>query len=489
MNNAIPNRWQALLSATRLSGRAAFAFLARSLQQLSTLVITLLAARFLPPQDYGIYSLGIVFIVLVQTLTYTGFYQFILTSRQDDALVLSTCFWLIAGLVSFASLVLAAGAWPLQWLFDAPHLGPVLFLLAALQPLASLGAWSSAALLRRGETMLNFQIMFAQNIMALIGGTILLCAWHSLYALVAFRGIRVLAGALLYASFGRDFPSLRFSPDLARTATRFSASLYGSRFLGFLSQYAADLLLGVLHSPAEVGLYRFGNRLATGVTDAAMQPMSNFAAAQLGEAARKGTDISCTLARLSGTIALLAGMLAATITVLADDAIHLFFQPSYTAALVVTYAMALRALAGSGKLLLEPAFAALGRTSWVMLFNLVTSIVAVCAIFATSPLGLVALAWGQVMVMLASTAFAFYLLNRHGGIAMEGCLRNVALAVLLATGFGLALGFACAQIPSLLAIAHLQGFVLQVLVACGLAVPVLALAIRLRVFNLSVFSG
>lgn len=37
---------------------AVFAFTARSLQQASTLVITLLAAHFLLPAEYGIYSLG-----------------------------------------------------------------------------------------------------------------------------------------------------------------------------------------------------------------------------------------------------------------------------------------------------------------------------------------------------------------------------------------------------------------------------------------------
>ena len=215
--------------AGRQGAKALFAFTARSLQQASTLLVTLLAARILPPAQYGIYSLGIVFIVLVQTMTYTGFYQFILTTKDDDKAVLSTCFWMIVGLVSLASLGLALAAFPLEWIFQAKPLGTVLLLLALIQPLASIGAWSSAAMLRRGEIMRNFTVMFAQNLVALVGGVLLLWFWHSIYALVAFRYLRVMTGAVLYAALGRDRPQLLFRKDLARKATAFSGGLYGSR--------------------------------------------------------------------------------------------------------------------------------------------------------------------------------------------------------------------------------------------------------------------
>ncbi|MCJ2183523.1 oligosaccharide flippase family protein [Novosphingobium sp. 1949] len=482
-------RREALLKANRQIARAGFAFLARSLQQISTLVMTLLAGRYLLPGEYGVYSLGILFIILIQTLTYTGFYQFILTSKEEDSLVLSTCFWLILGLVSLASLLLAGAAWPLEWVFDAPDLGLVLLFLAVTQPLASVGAWSSAALLRRGQAMLNFRIMFAQNLAALVGGAALLWLWHSIFALVAFRAIRVVSGAILYAVLGRDCPRFLYSRALASKAMAFSASLYASRFLSFLSQYAADLLLGIFHSTTQVGLYRFGNRMATAVTDAATQPMSNFAAMQFGAAARAERDMAGVLARFTGTIALLTGFLGALIVVFARDAVVTFFNPSYAAGLLVTYAMALRALAGSGKLLLEPAFAALGRTQWVMFFNLATSVVAVATVFATSPWGLEVLAWAQVAVTLGSTLFAFYLLHRHGRVAIAGCLRNLALALVLSLLFGVCVEGLRSEVLPHVALPFAQGVPFAVLAAGLLALPFLALAIRLRVFCLDVFSG
>ena len=215
---------------------ALFAFMARSLQQISTLVITFLAAAFLLPAEYGVYALSIVFIMLLQTLTYTGFYQFVVTSSHPDDEVLSTSFWLITGLSCAASLLLALAAYPLEWLFDADQLGTVILLLAISQPFSSFGAWASAALLRRGAVNTNFVVMFAQNLISLIGGALLLIAWESLFALVAFRYIRVFVGLTLYLIVGARFPGFHFKRSLAKKATAFSGGLYGSRFAGLSRQ-------------------------------------------------------------------------------------------------------------------------------------------------------------------------------------------------------------------------------------------------------------
>lgn len=453
------------------------------------MLVTLLAARFLHPAQYGVYSLGVVFLVLVQTMTYTGFYQFILTARDDDAEVLSTSFWLIAGLVSLASLVLALVAYPLEWLFRADGLGGVLILLAAVQPLASIGAWSSAALLRRGAIMTNFTVMFLQNLVALVGGVALLWFWHSIYALVAFRYLRVLSGAILYALLGRDRPRLLFRPALARKAVAFSGGLYGSRLLNFLARYAADLLLGMLHSPAAVGLYRFGNRVATGATDIINQPMASFAATQFGAAARRDEDLAEPLARFAGTVTLLGGIVGAAIIVFARDVIVLFFQPSYLPALAVTVAMALRGAAGVGQLLLEPAFAALGRTAWVMVFDLVSTVIAVAAIFAASPLGLGALAWTQALVVLGTTAWAFHLLRVKGRIAIRRAVRNFIGAIALSGAYGVALSFTFRGISSGLGPGRIEALGLGLVAAMVLALGILVAAARLRIFSLRTFSG
>lgn len=468
-------------------GMALFAFASRSLQQVATFVITLLAARFLLPAEYGIYAIAIVFVMLIQTMTYSGFYQWIVNAKDDDDVVLGTAFWMIFGLATAASVLLAVAALPLSWAFEAPDLFPVLLALSAIQPLAGIGAWYSAALLRRGAVTTHFSIMFVQNLTALIGGSILLWSWQSLYALVAFRYLRVLTALVLYLVFSPDRPRFVFDRALSRHATRFSGGLYGARFLAFLSRYAGDLLLGLMFTTAEAGLYRFGSRVAGGATDIVAQPMRSFALTQFGAAARDGTDLADPLRRFVGSLVLLTGIVAAVVIVIGPEVVESFFNPAYMAAIGVTFAMAVRSVLNVGTLVIEPSLAARDRTGLVALFNLVWTVITILSVIGASPFGLVALAVSQAIVMLLTTLSAFFVLHREG-IAVGGAIQSFFVASGLAVGYGLVLSVVWPLVRDAVAndaAAYVAGFAAA---ACLVAVT-LALGAKIRVFTLSVFSG
>ena len=471
------------------SGSALFAFTARSLQQLSTLIITLLAARFLPVAEFGIYALGAVFMMLIQTMTYTGFYHFVVTSKDADEDVLPTSFWMITGLSLAAAAVFCALAWPLEWLFEAPGLAPVIALLVLAQPVSSFSAWASAVLLRRGTVQTNFNIMFIQNLVALLAGAALMTFWHSLFALVAFRYIRAIIGIVLYMGAGVHVPPLRFNRVLARSATAFSSHLYGSRFLAFLAKYASDLMLGFYFSVAEVGLYRFGNRIASSATDVLVQPMGNFAISQMGANARAGRPLDELVRRFSGSMALLTGIVCAGMIVFGEAILENFFNESYMAALVVTYAMAVRGVMSTGQAGMEAFFSAIGETNWVTRFNFVSAVVSVLSIFATVPFGLEVLAWGQAGVVLALTLYGFYMMKAKGGIPVGGALRSFFLGCALAGLYGLAIAIIQRDVIPLLGLSDFGALAVGLAVAAALVPVALLIGWRLRAFTLTVFSG
>ena len=471
----------------RRIGLALFAFSARSLQQVATFVITLLAARFLLPAEYGVYAIAIVFIMLIQTLTYSGFYQWIVNAKENDDVVLSTAFWMIFGLAAVASVALSVAALPLSWAFKSPELFGVLLALAAIQPIAGSGAWFSAVLLRRGAVNTHFSIMFAQNLTALVGGAILLWMWQSLYALVAFRYLRVLTGFALYLMFSKDRPRWLFDRALARTATKFSGGLYGARFLNFLSRYAGDLLLGLMFSTAEAGLYRFGSRVAGGATDIVAQPMRSFALTQFGAAARKGADLADPLRRFVGSVVLMTGIVAAVVIVLGPKVVSDFFNPAYLAAIGVTFAMAVRSVLNVGTLVIEPALAARNRTGLVAMFNLVWTVITILSVLAASPFGLVMLATSQAAVMLLNTLSAFVILRREG-IEVAGAVRAFFMATAVSVIYGSILYTLWQPLGAAIdsnMIAVSAGICMAIL----LGVVALAAGWKLRVFTLSVFSG
>jgi O-antigen/teichoic acid export membrane protein len=468
---------------------AGYAFLASSMEQIASFLITMLAGVFLLPAEYGVYTLGVVFIGLIQALAYTGFYHFVVNSNEDDESVLSTTFWIILGLSTAASILLLVAAVPIGLLYRTPEIGTVIILLALVQPVAGANAWHSAALLRHRQVNLNFTISLLASGAALLGGAAFLWLWQSIYALVAYRYLRVLTAAGLYLLLSRARPTFTFDRLLARRATGFSGGLYGARFLNFLSQYSADLLLGLMFTTAEAGLFRFGSRIAAGATDIVSLPMRSFTLTQFGHAARRGGDLAHLLERFTGSITLLTGGVTAVIVVFADDAIAAFFDPAYEAAFVIAAAVALRGTLGIGRLLLTPVLSARNQTGAVMTFGLIWTVIGIAAIFLSAPLGLDVLAWTTAAVSAASTVWAFRLIGRKGGIAIGGALRALAVAGALTIGYGVAISQCAALIAVATDLSPEAELGLGLATATLLAVPTVFIGWRLRVFSLHAFSG
>lgn len=468
---------------------AGYAFVASSMEQITSFVITVLAAGFLLPAEYGVYTLGVVFIGLIQALAYTGFYHFVVTSDEDDQTVLSTSFLIILGLSTAASVLLLVVAVPLGWAYRAPDLGYVIILLALIQPLAGANAWYSAALLRHRLVNRNFTISFLASVVALVGGAAFLWLWQSLYALVAYRYIRVLTSTCLFLVLSPARPTLAFDRALAKRAAGFSGGLYGARFLRFFSQYSADMLLGLMFSTAEAGLYRFGSRVAGGATEIVAQPMRSFALAKFGHAARNSGEFDSLLMRFVGTVALLIGGVVAVIFVFVDDAVAAFFDPAYEAAVGIAAAVALRGVFGIGGLLLTPVLSARNQTGAVMTFGFIWAVIGVAAIFLSAPFGLDVLAWTTAAVSGASTCFAFRLIRKKGGIAIGGALRALAVAGALTIGYGLVVSSCAALIAAATEMSPKAELGLGLATATLLAVPTIFIGWRLRVFSFDVFSG
>lgn len=468
---------------------AGFAFFARSLQQIATFIITLLAARFLLPAEYGVYSLGIIFITLVQTLTYTGFYHFIINSQDEDDAVLSTSFWLIFGLSVGAALLLCVGAYPIGAFFNAPDLSTVLLLLALVQPIAAASAWCSAVLLRREAMQLHFTVMFVQNLTALVGGIVLLLLWQSLFALVAYRYVRVISGAILYIVLTQDRPQFRFDRLLAREAAKFSGGLYGSRLLTFLSRYSGDLLLGAMFSTAEAGLYRFGNRIASGAVDVVGQPMASFAVSRFGAAGRAGNDLAIPLRRFLSALMLVTGGVASTVLVFAEDMVTALFNPAYLAAMLVTYAMAVRSILQACASVLEPTLAAQGRTGVVMMFNLFWTILTIATVWIASPFGLETLAWSQTAVAACTLISVILVLHYVARIEVRGAIVAILSAGVLVLGYAALLNFTWGILHKNVDLSVEITLLIGLIWAVILGLLTLLLSWRLRILDLGIFSG
>lgn len=466
---------------------AGFSFSARGLEPATTFILTILAARFIQLSEYGVYTLSAIFVTFVQALSYSGYYQFVVTQKGDEKPLLDTLFWLIMGLSTLSGVVLWLAAPGIAALFGAPEMEAILKLFSYVQPFSGVGVWCSAVLMRRQQFTTNYAVIFAANLAALVGGVVLLIYWQSIYALVAYRYIRIVSAMLLYLPLTGVWPGFAFRRGLAVYATRYAGGLYGTRTMYFMARYGADIVLGLMFTTAEAGLYRFGDRLASGALDILQQPLVTIALAKFGLAGRKNRPFQPVYIEFSVTMTTLVGIGAVTIAIFAAPVLEIAFQPAYLAGAAVATALAMRSVLQSCSMLVEPALAAQGRISRAIVFACIVSIAQVGTAVAVSPFGLATLAWSQAAASLLVSLWGLVYVLRPTGISLGGVapalLRSAAVVGLYAIAAFLVWQlFEATFGAGLLAVSG-------AVVVCGLfALGALVLATWARALHLSVFA-
>jgi len=470
-------------------GIGVLALCAHLLQNGGSLAIILLAARFLDPSEYGVYSIAMIFLLLLQELTFAGVTQYIVTQKGDEKALLTTTFWLIFGFTTAGALLLIATAPLIAMAFNAPELTRALILLAIVQPVATYTAWASAILMRRKQMATHFSLLGVQSLVSLIGGVATLIMWQSIFALVAFRYFRVFSGMLCYMAFVREWPTFNIDKVLGRQLLGYSSHLYATRLLQFFSNYGADLVLGLTLSTAASGLYRLGNRLAMVPVELIGQPVRTFALTQFGDAHRHDKPFSPIVAAFISSMTFLMGGIGVTVAVFGKEMVTYLFQPAYLAALPVTMALIVRAILGIGDSLLEPVLASVGKTKLIFMHRTVWAIIVVVGMFAVSPFGPPAVAWTLAGIMLFATAATFRHFIRYCDVHLGDLVAALGKALAL-----VAIYYAGASLIHYELAGNLtQNLALWLSLSLGscmiLAAILAGVALKTRVLVLNIFSG
>src|SRR5207245_5272696 len=123
----------------------------RGVVQAVSFASTLVVARLLTPEDYGVMALAAVWTYIIWLVAELGLGAAILQFRDLDERELNTCFWLTLGVAGLGYVLLYAAAPAIGAWFVNPTLSPVLRVLGLTLPLSALRAVPDAMLRKRLE--------------------------------------------------------------------------------------------------------------------------------------------------------------------------------------------------------------------------------------------------------------------------------------------------------------------------------------------------
>lgn len=225
------------------------------------LAVSILLARMIAPEAYGVVALTMVFIVFTDIFILNGFNVALIRKERTLPIDYST--------VMSMSLVFTLIVYVIVWLcspffadfYDSPELSPVLRVITILLFFESVSAVIRAKATREMQFKKMTVAAFTGNLVSGLIALVLAYLDFGVWALVVQQvAANLLEMIILLIIFKWNF-SLRFSLNVAKGMTKFTIGVLGTSFLDFLGNNVCNLVIGKSYSTKDLGYYNRANIL------------------------------------------------------------------------------------------------------------------------------------------------------------------------------------------------------------------------------------
>lgn len=290
------------------------------------LVCTFVLARFLMPADFGLVGMLVVFTLIGNTLTESGFSQALIREREVSSVTFSTVFWtnLILSLIVYAALFASAPL--IAHFYHEPQLIDVSRITFLTIPLGALSLIH--------YTIYTRELRFRRLCLISLTASLLSCvaaiayAWHthSLWALVVQNVLAYTLRTIGFWLTNRTWhPRWQFSFPELRRLFRFSRNLLITGLIGNLFNNIYTLLIGRFYGATQAGYFVQADRIRMVASTSATQVIQSVSYPILSQINNEAPDALLKRAyrRIILSTLLLVGTCMALLMGISEDLMEL----------------------------------------------------------------------------------------------------------------------------------------------------------------------
>lgn len=391
-------------------------------QALSFLVF-LIAARILPPDDYGVFAIAGAFTAF-SFAVFNGMAMSLVQRERIEHAHLNASFWCAIAIASVYFVALYAGAPGLARLFNSPSLEPVLRCMSVIPVVMAAISVPSAILSRRLE-MSTFAIRTAIGYVASGAVTIILAlrGW-GVMALALGQVMQWFAFLVVVYSATEWRPTLGVSARACRELAAFSLHSGTAMVVFFATNKVDVLLVGMFLDTHALGYYVVAQRLIDVVSAVILRPVVALIGPVLsrmrGEPERFQRTTRAVIVGVHALWLPLVGGLGAV----SPLAIPLMIGSHWGGAAPVVQAMSFIALTCVPTVLAGHVLSTAGRPDVQSGLSIVSMIVTVVALFFAAQADVVTVGWAQAGISAFMLPVNLYALHRYAGVPIKPMLNQ-----------------------------------------------------------------
>ncbi len=406
----------------KASGWAAVTqFLALTIQ----FTISVVMARILTPNDFGLMLVAMIFIGFANVLSEGGIASAIIQKSEIDDGILSTAFWLNTAFGTITTLLIIASSPVIALFFEQPKLEAIISLAAATTAIASLGMVHGAILQRS----LNFRLLGIIDIIAMtIGGAI------GIYGAITGKGVLALVHAsiaqlatstLLRWILTGWVPIMHYSRSSAIEIMHFGWGLLGFSSFNYWIRRADNTLIAKILGSSELGIYSRAYDLIKNVVQQVGTVVGRVMFASLSTVQNDNDRIRAIYLRTLNIISLFTFPMCLGLFVLAEPFVLALYGDQWTGCIPILHVLSLVGVTQSIGTTTGVIYQAKARTDWLFRWGVVAGIYIFLAFVIGIQWGLLELAIAYLVAVWSLTWFNFSIPGRLIGMTF----RNVVSAV------------------------------------------------------------
>lgn len=251
----------------KVSSAFGWKFFERFSVQMMNFVVTLILARILSPDDYGVVSLITIFTTLATTFVQTGFNTALIQKKQIEDNDYKSVLLFSFGIASVLYLILFVAAPFLGGFFEKSELSPLLRVMALiLFP----GAYNSVQIAYVTRDLrfklLTKSSLISGGVAAVIGFVIAFCGGGA-WALVAQQLANQVLNCVVLSLQTKWIPKGHFSSNSIKELIPFGSKIWASSFLVALFLDIRSVFIGKVYTTEMLAFFNRGKQFPQAIMD------------------------------------------------------------------------------------------------------------------------------------------------------------------------------------------------------------------------------
>lgn len=229
--------------------------------QIASFIISIILARLLDPEDFGLVGMSMVFIAILQVFKDMGFASALIQSKENSSLTYSSIFYLniFTGAV-FTFLIYFAAPF-IGKFYENSQITNLVRLLSIIFFISSFNVVQSTILRKN----LDFKSLTVRDLFSQIfaGVVAVFFAFNGfgIYSLIIQQIIAAILQTILLWKITNWYPKFEFSWEEVKKLSGFSLYVFAAQSVNQILKQADTLIIGKLFSPATLGFFTRANSL------------------------------------------------------------------------------------------------------------------------------------------------------------------------------------------------------------------------------------